>query len=231
MPLWTSNYPVALDAFSATPQIDLIDVVWANNVNIPATSIEALEAKLGITAGVATGFGGFSFDSAGKAAFPGVLGNPTLWVDNSGGPGYILVFTDELGTDWNLMSLSNIGVGYTVADPLIAVGDIVSIDPAGADDNAVRADARVGSPYPAFGVVISIYGAGTLCDIAYYGEIQNAAWTGLFPIGTAIYLGAPGVTSGLSTVPPGGIGSLQQEVGFFRNTDTLVFRPTLVSVV
>ncbi len=231
MPLWTPVYPVALDAYTIISQVDGIDTVWANHPNSLAASIEAIEAKLDITGGVATGFGGFSFDSAGVAAFPGVLGDPTLWVDNTGGPGFILTYTDELGTDWPINSLSNIGVGYTVADPLIAVGDLVAVDPAGAADDVVRADGGAGAPYPAHGIVISIYGAGTLCDIAYWGEIQNAAWTGLFPQGTPIYLGAPGVTSGLAVVPPGGIGSLQQEVGFFRNTDTLVFKPGLVTVV
>lgn len=230
MPFWVSNYPTALDVFSATPQVDLVDTVFSNNVNIPATSIQAIEAKLGITGGVATGFGGFSWDSAGVAVFPGTPGDPTLWVNNSG-PGFILTYTDELGTDWPLNSLYNIGVGYNVADPAIIVGDLVSVDPAGADDDVIRADGTVGAPHSMHGVVIGIYGAGTLCDIAYIGEIQNPAWTGVFPISVPIFLGAPGVNNGLALAPPGGIGSIQQEIGFFRNTNTLVVRPTLATVV
>jgi len=81
------------------------------------------------------------------------------------------------------------------------------------------------------GIVIGIYGGGTLCDILYNGEIQNAAWTGLFTQGTPIYLGTKGVNNGLASSPPGGSGSIQQEIGFFRNTDTLVIRPTLLSTI
>ncbi len=231
MPAWTHVYPVALDTYTATPQIDSIDVCFAQHQNEPAASIEAIEAKLGVTAGVATGFGGFSFDAAGKAAFPGVLGQPTIWANNSGGPGFILTYTDELGVDYPLSTQLNIGVGYNVADPAIVVGDLISVDPAGAANDLVRASALLAAPYAAHGMVISIYGGGTLCDIIYYGEIQNAAWTGLFPQGTELYLHTPGTTNGIGLAPPGGIGSLQQGIGFFRNTDTLIFRPTVVSVV
>ena len=231
MPLWTSTYPAVLDTFTATPQVDGVDTVWGNNVNQPATSIEAIEAKLGITGGNTTGVGGYSFQAAGKAAFPGAGGDPTLLVDNSGGPGFILTYTDELGTDWPINSLGNVGVGYTVADPAIAAGDLVGVDPAGAADDVVRADANAGTVYQMHGVVIGIYGAGTLCDILYCGEIQNAAWAGVFTQGMPVYLGTKGVNSGLAAAPPGGIGSIQQEIGFFRNTDTLVVRPTLVSTI
>jgi len=231
MPLWTSVYPTALDVFTAAPQVDGVNTVFANNVNVPAASVEAIQAKLGITGGNATGFGGYSFQAAGKAAFPGAGGDPTLWVDNSSGPGFVLTYTDELGTNWPLSSLYDTGVGYTVADPAIAVGDLVGVDPAGAADDVVRADANAGTVYQMHGVVIGIYGAGTLCDIMYSGEIQNAAWTGLFTQGAPVYLGTKGVVNGLVAAPPGGIGSIQQGIGFFRNTDTLVIRPSLVTTI
>ncbi len=231
MPLWTSVYPTSLDTFTGSPQVDAADIVWANNVNIPAASIQAIEAKLGVTGGNATGFGGYSFQNTGKAAFPGGAGNPTLWVDNSWGPGFILTYTDELGTDWPINALSGVGVGYTVADPAIVAGDLVGVNPAGAVDDVVRADANAGTVYTMHGVVIGIYGAGTLCDIMYSGEIQNAAWAGVFTQGTPVFLGTKGVNSGLAASPPGGVGSIQQEVGFFRNADTLVIRPSLVTTI
>ena len=96
-------YPVTIDSF--TPAlVDNVDEVIANHPNSLATAIRALETKLGINNNPVTGLGGVSFDSAGKAANPGAAGSPTIWVDNSGGPGYGLFYTDDLGSTYDLLS-------------------------------------------------------------------------------------------------------------------------------
>jgi hypothetical protein len=231
MPSWSSSYPISLDNFTGTPQVDGVDTVYSNHPNTLATALEAMQSKMGITGGVHTGCGGFSFDSAGRASFPGASGDPTLWVDNSGGSDFPLVYTDDQGVDWYLNDNLNIGYEYNIADVSIAVGDLVSIDSTGSDDDVIRADANAPSPTQMHGLVATIYGGGTLCDIIYGGEVTNAAWTGLFTIGTPVYLGTKGTNNGLASSPPGGSGSLQQEVGFFRNDTTLVLRPTLVTVI
>jgi hypothetical protein len=94
----TSTYPVSLDTF--TPSlIDNVDEVIANHQNVPAQALRAVETKLGIDGDPVTGLGGVSFTGAGKSANPGVAGSPTLWVNNSS-PGYSLIYTDELGSDY-----------------------------------------------------------------------------------------------------------------------------------
>ncbi len=102
MPLWSSTYPAGLDNFTGIPQVDNVDICFANHPNTLAASIEAIQAKLGITAGVATGFGGISLDVAGKASNPGAGTNPTIWVDNSVGPALVLTYTDNLGVNWTI---------------------------------------------------------------------------------------------------------------------------------
>jgi len=93
---WTSNYPVSLDTYIAL--IDLVDQVLANHPNTLSDAVLALETKLDITGGTATGFGGISFD--GVAANPGAVGAATIWVDTSGGAGYLFRYTDELGATY-----------------------------------------------------------------------------------------------------------------------------------
>ena len=124
MPIWGgSNYPLVLDNYTGSPQVDNVDTVWADHPNSLAAAIEAIQSKLSITGGVATGFGGISLNSV--AANPGGPTVPTLWVDNSSGSPYPLMYTDNAGTDFDLTA----GVGYLWND--IYTASMISIDAAG----------------------------------------------------------------------------------------------------
>jgi hypothetical protein len=200
--------------------VDGTDEVIVNHPNTAYEALEAIEAKLGATGDAATGFGGVSFDSAGVAANPGAVGDPTLWIDNTGGPGFPLMYTDEVGTDFNLMSLAlspGVGTGYTCTLGTV-VGELMYIS---ADDTVLVADATVGNS--ARGMVISVYGAGVVCDIMYIGEVTNSGWA--LTAGSTYYLTTAG---GFATAPPA-LPIVIQEIGFARNPTTLVFRPTVES--
>jgi len=241
MPVWGgTTYPLVKDNFGAAPQADGIDVCFADHPNSLGAAIDAIQTKLAVTTGVATGFGGMSLDSAGKAANPGAGGDPTIWVDNTGGPGFPLMYTDDVGTSFNLLTLATpayIGYTYNVAAPL-NVGDIVALDSTGPPDTVIQADATLpAATGRAIGVAINIYGGGLLCDVLYAGEFALASYNGLFPHGTSLYLGVAdgGVPAfhGLAAAPPGGLGTVIQELGFVRGTapETFVFNPTTVSVI
>ena len=106
-------FPTALDTF-APSLIDAVDEVIANHPNSLATAIRALETKLGIDNTPVTGLGGLSFHPGGKAANPGAVGSPTIWADNSGGPGFGLFYTDDIGVSYDLLLGS--GTGTAVED-------------------------------------------------------------------------------------------------------------------
>jgi hypothetical protein len=208
---WTSTtYPTTIDGTH--------DVMTSHPMSL-ASAVYALETKIGITNAALTGVGGLSFYYTGKAANPGALGNPTLWVDNSGGSPFPLMYTDDAGTDYNLTaSLSGGFYGYGLTHGGLAIGDLVYISAA---NTVSRADAVTG--HPAHAVIIAV--AGASCTVAYGSEITVGAWS-LTP-GATYYL----TTSGAFGTAPPGSATIQQEVGFARNTTTLVFRPTLVTGV
>jgi hypothetical protein len=108
LPWGPITYPASLDSASFSTLIDNVHEVIASHPNSLAAAVLEIEDKLGITNGVATGFGGVSFYTTGKAANPGGAGNPTLWVDNSGGPNFHIMYTDELGVDHDLISAAGI---------------------------------------------------------------------------------------------------------------------------
>ncbi|MDC1299923.1 hypothetical protein N8Z24_00290 [bacterium] len=88
-------YPTSLDSF--TPAlVDNVDEVIANHPNSLSDAITAIETKLGITGGLATGFGGVAL--TGLAASPAIN---SVWIDSSGGAGtYDLMYTDDSGVDY-----------------------------------------------------------------------------------------------------------------------------------
>lgn len=213
-----SNYPTAIDSFMPR-LIDNVDEVVANHQNTGYEAIENIQAKLGINTGVATGFGGVSFDAAGEAFNPGAIGDPNLWVNNAA-PGFHIYYTDELGTDYDLITLAltpSIGVGFACLLGT-AVGDLMYISAA---DTVLAADAVAGNS--ARGMVISVYGGGLVCDLLYVGEVVNAAW-GL-AAGSTYYLDLVG---GFGLTPPVAP-VVVQEIGFARNATTMIFRPTIES--
>jgi hypothetical protein len=96
----------------------------------------------------------------------------------------------------------------------VAVGDAVQITGADAVD---KADASVPASRPVIGFVKS-KPTTTSCMIHYYGEMGGFA--GL-AAGSTYYLSD--VTPGaITTTAPSAIGSIVQEVGFARNSTTLV---------
>jgi hypothetical protein len=210
-------YPTALDTFLPL-MIDNVDEVIANHPNSLAQAITALEAKVNIDNEPVIGSGGLQFDVTGHGANPGVAGQPTFWIGNVSPTR--LYFTDDLGTDYDLLSGIGYGIGTNVVCGVpLAVGDLVHFSLA---DTVVLADAVVGDI--AHGMVVSVYGGGLLCDVVYTGrEIVNPLWA-LVP-GTLYYLDINGT---FGTVPPMGW-TVQQEIGFARNATTLVFRSTLAT--
>lgn len=220
--LWPhpSTFPVAFDNFS-TALIDNVDEVIANHPNSLASAVTALQQKLNLDNLPIVGSGGVQFDLVGHAASPAPPGSPCLWIDASAGPavGYPIKFTDQLGTTYDLRVSGGVGfIGTGFGCPLgTAVGDLVYISAA---NTVLLADVLAGNQ--ARGMVISVYGGGTTCDIAYGSEIVNGGWA-LVP-GATYYLGIGGAFSLASPA-----GALQQEIGFARNAITMVFRPTITT--
>jgi len=97
-----SVYPTSYDSF--TPNlVDTVDEVIADHPNTALEAIEYIEAKLGIDNDPVVGLGGVSFDVLGQAANPGGAGEPTIWADNSGGPGFGLKYTDDLAVTYSIL--------------------------------------------------------------------------------------------------------------------------------
>lgn len=213
------TYPAAL--FSWSPRlVDTVDEVVVNHQNTAFTVLEALQAKLNIDNAPVQNVGGIQFDPVGKATNPSGAGDPTVWVDNSGGAGFPLIYTDDLGVAYDLRSSAlyvPTGVAYTCAMGM-AVGDLASITGADTVDDADSATGAV-----CRGIIIRVYGGGTTCDLLYVGELTISGW-GL-SAGSTYYLST---TGGLATSVPGGW-TIQQEIGFARSSNTLVFSPQYVS--
>lgn len=117
-----STYPLALDTF--TPALlDGVDEVLANHQNVPAQALVAVQTKLGIDGSPVTGLGGVSFDPAGKAAFPGVAGSPTIWVNNAA-PSFSLMYTDERGFDFTLVTTvsGTLQAAYNAGNTIVTSG-------------------------------------------------------------------------------------------------------------
>jgi hypothetical protein len=213
---WTpTTYPLVIDAWA--PQVDAVTDVMCSHPNSLATAVYAIETKLGIDNDIVKNVGGLQFDPVGQAANPGGVGEPTIWVDNSGGPGFPLQYTDDLGNTYNLTAGSFIGTNY-LHGGLVGVGDLCYITGA---DTLDLAGATPGNP--ARGLVLNLTGA--ICTILYGGEISNGAWA-LTP-GATYYLGDLGAFVLAAGIPVGR--TIVQEIGFARNATTLIFRPTLVT--
>jgi len=210
-------YPTALDTFFPL-MIDNVDEVIANHPNSLAEAITALEAKVNIDNDPMIDTGGLQFDVTGHGANPGAPGAPTLWIGNLSPTR--LYFTDDVGTDYDLLSGIGYGIGTdVVCGVALVVGDLVHFS---ADDTVVLADAVLGDV--AHGMVVSVHGGGLLCDVVYTGrEIVNGAWA--LTAGAMYYLDINGTFS----VAPPLMWTVQQEVGLARNATTLVFRPTLAT--
>lgn len=117
--VWTSIlYPTALDDYynpaarnvsAGTGYIlDFVDDCVSNHPNTLATSILAIETKLGADGGNATNFGSIGF--TGIAAAPSTN---SLWVDSTLTPDR-LIYTDDGGIDINLSdhnTMDNLAVG------------------------------------------------------------------------------------------------------------------------
>jgi hypothetical protein len=176
----------------------------------------ALQAKLNIDNAPVQGVGGLEFDPLGLPANPGAPGNPTIWADNSSGPGFPLFYTDDLGNTYDLRNTGSTGLGYS-CPPGTVLGDMVSISGA---DTVVLSDST--TALKAHGIVINVYGGGTSCDIVYRAEI--AGLVGLVA-GSEYYLGDGGAFVLEGAIP--GTATLKQAIGYARNTTTLVFNPTL----
>ena len=111
-------------------QINNVDIVWAEHPNSLASSISALQYKLGIDNDPAIGLGGVQFDPAGHSSpGPGVPGTPIIWIDTNIDPYGAPIYTDINGTEYDLRNAANAAfIGYLFACPLgTAPGDLVSI--------------------------------------------------------------------------------------------------------
>ncbi len=218
--IWpASTYPVALDNFT-TALIDNVDEVIANHPNSLADAIMNVQSKLGIDNGLIADTGGLKFEGTGYAAPPFAPPVPSLWMDTSSGAlvGYVPTYTDQLGMSYDLRTGGFIGTGYLHPVP-VSVGDLVYVS---AVNTVAVADAVVGNP--AQGMVINV--VGLLCDVAYGNEITNAAWAAVPLIaGTRYYLDTAG---GFATTSPVAW-TIQQEIGFARDANTLVFTPTIAT--
>jgi hypothetical protein len=221
---YPSQYPASYDFPPGwSVQIDNVDIVWANHPNSLASSISNLQQKLGLDNDPAVGFGGVQFDPTGHSTNPGSVGVPIIWIDTTTDPDGIPIYTDKNGISYDLRSSFNsafIGYGYNCTLG-IAPGNLVSIS---ADDTLVLASSTSG--LPADGMVVSVYGAGLLCDIAYRAEVTGL--TGLVA-GTTYYLGDNGLYVVEASIPL--TATVKQEIGVARNTTTIVFNPTLVTEV
>jgi len=222
MPIWPhpSTFPVAFDNF-APALIDNVDEVIANHPNSLASAIMTVQQKLNLDNQLIANTGGLEFDSVGYAVPPAPAGVPRLWIDTAlgAGVGFPIKYTDQLNVTYDLRISGGVGfMGFAFACPFgMGVGDMVCIN---APDTVVPADAVAGNL--AHGMIISVYGGGVVCDIAYGSEITNGLWA-LVP-GATYYLDVGG---GFALASP--VGALQQEIGFARNPTTMVFRPTIVT--
>jgi len=219
---YPAGYPTVLDNFSVA-QIDNVDIVWANHPNSLASAVMALQAKLNVDNSLVVGTGGLEFDPLGNPSNPGTPGSPSLWVDNSSGPGFPIIYTDDLGNSYDLRTASSagfLGFGFT-CPPGMVVGELAHINGA---DTVTWADATAG--LRADGMVINVYGGGTTCDIAYRAEV--AGLSGL-TAGSEYYLGDAGAAVLEIAIP--GTATVKQLVGVARSTTTLVVNPTLATTV
>ncbi len=115
----TVTYPTAIDTYynpavrnlgAGTGYIlDLTDDCIANHINTLAESILAIETKLDLTGGDATGFGSIAF--TGIAASPA---NNTIWVDNNVSPN-LLRYTNNSAVDFDLLAHGDLS-GLTGSD-------------------------------------------------------------------------------------------------------------------
>jgi hypothetical protein len=230
MAFWNypSKYPAQLDFPSSGwpgggPQINNVDIVWAEHPNSLASAISTLQLKLGIDNNPAVGLGGCQFDPLGHSVDPSPSGVPCIWIDTDTDPAGVPTYTDINDVSYDLRNAANaafIGYGYTCPLGTVA-GQMVSIS---ADDTVVLSDGT--GELAADGIVISVYGGGTTCDIAYRAEVTGLA--GLVA-GTTYYLGDGGAFVVEGSIPVGT--RIKQEVGVARNASTLVFNPTLATEV
>jgi len=232
MAMWnaTSVYPGNYDfPMGWVKQVDNVDIVWANHPNSLASSISALQAKLGLDNEPAVGIGGIQFSPAGHSTNPSPTpGFPAIWINTLIDPDGAPIYTDKFGRDYDLRNASNaafIGYNYTCPSGIVE-GDLVSIS---SNDTVVLADADNG--LAADGMVINVpVPGGTTCDIAYRAEIEGLS--GLVA-GTTYYLGNGGLyvdeagLIGLGLTSP----AVKQEIGVARNASTMVFNPTLATEI
>lgn len=211
-----SGYPIVLDNFLVS-QIDGADIVWANHPNSLASAIMALQAKLNVDNGLIQNTGGLAFDPVGHAVNPSPLGVPSVWINNTTAPSFSIMYTDELGNDYDLLQHAGfVGFGYNC--PLgTVVGKLAYISGV---DTVGYADATAGNPAEC--LITTVYGAGILCDVVYRSEV-----TGLVGLvaGTNYYLGDTGDFVVEGAIP--GTATVKQRVGVARNASTLVMNPTL----
>ena len=131
-----------------------------------------------------------------------------LFYRDSGGTVYQLTPTGQASST----SVQSASV-YTCPAGLV-VGDAVQITGADAVD---KADASVPADRPVVGFVKSKPTA-TTCILHYYGELS--AFGGL-SVGSTYYL-SDSTPGAITTTAPNAIGSIVQEIGFARNSTTLV---------
>jgi len=207
-----SVYPTSLDSF--LPRLlDGVDEVIVDHQNSGYEAIENIEAKLGIDNDPCIGLGGVSFDPLGKAANPGTPGDPTVWVDNTGGPGFSLWYTDDTGVSYNLLVGSGMGL-YNC--PLgVAVGDVVQIDTV-ADTVKFASNAAGANFGPALSVVYN-KPTGTTCYISK--DVIIGGFAALTP-GTQYFLGVDGA---ITATPVTAAGTISQSVGYVKNATTFAF--------
>jgi len=213
-----SGYPVVLDNFLVS-QIDGVDIVWANHPNSLASAVMALQAKLNTDNALVQSTGGLAFDPVGHVANPAPPGVPSLWIDTTTAPSYAIIYTDELGNDYDLRYAASAGfIGYGFSCPLGTVaGQLAYID---AVNSVALAGATPGNK--ADGLVINVYGGGLVCDVAYRAEVSG--FGGLVP-GADYYLGDGGAFVTELLIPV--TATVKQMVGTARSAATLVMNPTL----
>jgi hypothetical protein len=217
-----SGYPAALDNFSVS-QIDGVDIVWANHPNSLASAVMALQAKLNVDNAQVQRTGGLAFDLVGHIANPAPPGVPSLWIDTTTAPGFAIMYTDELGNNYDLRYAASSGfIGYGFTCPLgMIAGQLASINGL---NSVTYADATLG--LEASGLVVNVYGGGTMCDIAYRAEVSG--FVGLVP-GSAYYLGDAGAFVIEAAIPL--TATVKQMIGIARSAFTLVMNPTLATRV
>jgi hypothetical protein len=154
-----SVFPASLDSF--TPRlIDNVDEVEVDHISDTAlVAIENIEAKLGITGGVATGFGGISISPS--ISDPSTSGVPTLWVDGSASPDS-LMYTDNTDVVHNLL------LGPSGLLELRVVPKTVDYTLVASDKNTFFTNEGASG-----GVTLTLPDASTIA-LEYYFYVQNA---------------------------------------------------------